>query len=113
MLCSLQIKKILMLSALLLCVAPVFAQAEPIDNDANAILLLNRATGKHRHQSDRPWPDSHSAKLRSYRNSSVAAYNQEDGNGVSLGNIHPAPGTNRPHSTTVIVDGNIIISGNR
>ncbi|WP_022667442.1 hypothetical protein [Desulfospira joergensenii] len=105
-------KKILVVSGLLLFAVSGFAQDDVMDNDVHAVLMLNKAASKHRFQSSSvAGPDTHTAKLRSYRNSNIAAHHQTDGSGVSLGNIYPANDMNRPHSTTVIVQGHIINSG--
>ena len=106
------LKKILVVSGLVLFAVTGFAEDEVMDNDVHAVLMLNKAASKHRYQSSTvAGPDTHTAKLRSYRNSDVAAYQQTDGSGVSLGNIYPANDVNRPHNTTVIVQGHIINSG--
>jgi hypothetical protein len=102
--------KILLASCLLLFAIPAFAQ-DVIDTDVHAVIMLNKATSKHRYQSNTiVGPNGHSAKLRSYRNSNVAANHQALGGGISLGNIISTPGTNKSHSTTVVVQGHIINS---
>jgi len=90
-----------------------FAAAESMDTQTDAIRLLNRAASKHRHQTDRPWPDSHSARLRAQRNSDIATYSGDGRSLLSIGNIYTQPGSNVPHSTTVVIDGPIIITGNK
>ncbi len=107
------LKKILAAGVLLLFALPVFAQ-DVIDNDVHAVLLLNKAKSKHQAQSggmNMPGPGNHAAQLRSYRKSKAAAHHETGGSGVSIGNIYPAQGTNRPHSTTVVIQGHVINSG--
>lgn len=109
---SLRFKKVLVISGLLLFAVSGFAQDDVMDNDVHAVLMLNKAASKHRYQSNAvAGPDTHRAKLRSYRNSNVAAHHQTDGSGISLGNIYPTNDMNRSHSTTVIVQGHIINAG--
>ncbi len=97
--------KVILLFALILP-AMTFAQDDQ-NNDIQAMLLLNRAKSKHQYQQGKtPGPGGHEEKLRSYRNSNVATYNQSGG--ISIGNITPQSGAIGSHSTTVIIQGHII-----
>lgn len=105
------IKKLLVVSALLLFAVPAFAQ-DVMDNDVRAMLLLNKAAAKHRYQSNTvAGPDTHKAKLRAGRNSNIAEHHQTGGGGISIGNVYPSNDMNKPHETTVIIQGHVINSG--
>jgi hypothetical protein len=88
--------------------ALAFAQ-DTLDTDIHSMLLLNKAQSTHQHQQGQmPGPGGHHQKLRANRNSNIAAYNQTNGGGISVGNITPQNGANGNHTTTVIIQGPII-----
>lgn len=106
--------KIIVLLVLSLFLLAGFASAEEtMDTRMHSMLMLNKAVSKHRHQTDRPFPDSHSARLRENRNSGVATHHRESGEGVSIGNVYAQPGTNSQHSSNVIITGPILVTGKR
>lgn len=86
------------------------ATAEIIDNDANALILANRAASQ---LSNRRNAASKQHQRRALQGSALGTVGSEAGcGGIALGNVRPVSGDHRKHETTVIVQGNIINSNN-
>lgn len=85
--------------------------AEIIDNDANALILANRAKGQltSRTRSARDLQN----QRRALQGSALGTLGREAScGGIAIGNVRPVAGDHRKHETTVIVQGNIINSNN-
>ncbi|MEP4377388.1 MAG: hypothetical protein ABJ215_13650 [Alphaproteobacteria bacterium] len=91
--------------------ASVPASAEIIDNDANALILANRAAGQL--SSRRNSASNQQNQRRALQGSALGTLGSEAScGGIALGNVRPVAGDHRQHETTVIVQGNIINSNN-
>ena len=72
-----------------------------------ALILANRAK-----QLTTSQPSS-KLRLRSARGSALATIGSEAGCGaIAIGNVRPAPGDHRQHSTVVIIQGNVVNTNN-
>lgn len=88
------------------------ATAQTVDNDANALILANRAKilAESREQLSR---EVRSQQRRALQGSALGTLGREAGcGGVAIGNVRPVLGDHRQHETTVVILGNIINSGN-
>ncbi|HCP01587.1 MAG: hypothetical protein CL573_03175 [Alphaproteobacteria bacterium] len=97
-------------------VAAVFISSQPtsaeiIDNQANALILANRAAAQ---LSSRDNSTSNKEQQRrALQGSALGTLGSEAScGGIALGNVRPVTGDHRQHETTVIVQGNIINSNN-
>lgn len=87
------------------------ASAEIIDNDANALILANRAAGQLSNR--RNAAGNQQNQRRALQGSALGTLGSEAScGGIALGNVRPVAGDHRQHETTVIVQGNIINSNN-
>jgi len=87
------------------------ATAEIIDNDANALILANRAAGQLSNR--RNAAGNQQNQRRALQGSALGTLGSEAScGGIALGNVRPVAGDHRQHETTVIVQGNIINSNN-
>ncbi len=82
-----------------------------VDNDANALILANRAKqlSGSRHSDD---ADRQQRRL-SLRGSAIANIASEAScGGVAIGNVRPVVGDHRQHQTVVIIQGNVVNTHN-
>ena len=94
---------------LLLPLTDIWANGRIIDNDANVLLLANRAK-----QLTELRNSSEKAKhINSLRASPLASTTADaDCGGVAIGNVRPVLGDHRKHETTVIIQGHVINTNN-
>jgi hypothetical protein len=92
---------------------PAYSQSI-IEDSANAQRLITRARSLNGHQPTTTTPGNQGHELNARRGGPFAAHYQEVGcGGLAIGNVRPVIGDHRQHVTTVIVNGNIMNSGNR
>lgn len=88
--------------------------AYAIDDSAQALMLAMKAKALVGHKNTNIPPGNQDMKMRHGRGGiSPMSDNHAPCGGVSIGNVAPVPGDFKAHTTTVIIQGPIVNTGNR